>query len=171
MITLCDFHCFFFLDNFGYPWKNLVLIPWNIAPSREKIYETTRKNYTAPWNLAEYPTRENTTHGHEINTIYYSWKHSLWKLSISNLWKLNFNPWKISKSTGENFGLPFYCLEWEKVAVFFFYPWWTFAWKKNTHCIFFFLPILEKKNTHNFGIWLIDWATNFFAIKKNDTFG
>ena len=55
---------FFFLDNFGYPWKNMVLIPWNLALSREKIYETTRENYLVTWKMAENPTRENRTHGH-----------------------------------------------------------------------------------------------------------
>ena len=43
---------------------------------------------------------------------------------------------------------------------------WTFSGKKKIHpCIFF--PASREKKIQNFAIWLIDWPTNFFGIKKN----
>ena len=174
MNTLCEFHCFF-LDYIGYPWKKLVLIPRNLAPSRERIYETTRRNYLVLWKMAENPTRENTTHEHEKNKIYYSWKHihcENYQFPTRELpWKLNFNPWKISKNTGENFCLPFYLLESLRKSTRknFSYPWleWlmNFYMEKQTHFCIFFLPAFGKKKHTQF--WdLIDWLTHQLFRKK-----
>ena len=55
---------------------------------------------------------------------------------------------------------------------------WTFTGAKKTHknqkksgkkSVYFFSDSREKKTKH-FGIWLIDWPTNFFGKKKYDTF-
>ena len=177
MNTLCEFHCFF-LDYIGYPWKKLVLIPRNLAPSRERIYETTRRIYLVLWKMAENPTRENTTHEHEKNKIYYSWKHihcENYQFPTRELpWRLNFNPWKISKNTGENFCLPFYLLESLRKSTRknFSYPWTFTRKKKKTHFFIFFFPAFGKKKYTQF--WdLIEWMGNelFRKKKKYGTFG